>query len=197
MTAQDLSALIGSRICHDLISPLGAIGNGVELLSMSNIGNIPEIGLIEDSVTNANARIKFYRIAFGVSSSDAELAASEVKSVVSGMYKRARMSVDWSDQESRPRDQVKLAFLLLQCAENAMPWGGRASVTHDGTRWIMRCSAERIKQDQTLWGWLDGSTEVDRIAAADVQFALAPIAANAAGRDVGIEWSDVSLTLSF
>ncbi len=54
----DLAALIGSRICHDLISPIGAIGNGLELLSMAGAGG-PEVALISDSVSNANARIRF------------------------------------------------------------------------------------------------------------------------------------------
>lgn len=61
----DLSALIGSRICHDLISPLGAIGNGLELLQMSGASESPEMTLIADSVTSANARIRFFRIAYG------------------------------------------------------------------------------------------------------------------------------------
>jgi len=58
MTKQDrdLTALIGSRICHDLISPLGAIGNGVELLQLSGMGDSPEMALISESVTNANLR---------------------------------------------------------------------------------------------------------------------------------------------
>ena len=53
---RDLNSLIGSRICHDLISPLGAIGNGLELLSMSGFDGAPEIALIAESVENANSR---------------------------------------------------------------------------------------------------------------------------------------------
>jgi histidine phosphotransferase ChpT len=61
----ELTSLIGSRICHDLISPLGAIGNGVELLAMSEVAKGPEMSLIAESVENANARIRFFRVAFG------------------------------------------------------------------------------------------------------------------------------------
>ncbi|HMS96693.1 MAG TPA: histidine phosphotransferase, partial [Tabrizicola sp.] len=64
MTDQpDLAALIASRICHDLISPLGAIGNGVELLAMERAG--PELDLLSESVAHANARIRLFRISFG------------------------------------------------------------------------------------------------------------------------------------
>ena len=61
----DLAALIASRICHDLISPIGAIGNGVELLAMEPGGTLPEMALISESVANANDRIRFFRICFG------------------------------------------------------------------------------------------------------------------------------------
>ena len=64
----DLAALLGSRICHDLISPIGAIGNGVELMLMDGAGRAPEVALISESVDAANARIRFFRVAYGVSS---------------------------------------------------------------------------------------------------------------------------------
>jgi len=72
-----LNDLIGSRICHDLISPLGAIGNGVELLTMSGTSTAPEISLIAESVENANARIRFFRIAFGAASGLSQIGNAE------------------------------------------------------------------------------------------------------------------------
>ena len=60
-----LAQLVGSRICHDLISPVGAIGNGLELLAMAGGRTMPggsaELELISDSVVQANARIRFFR----------------------------------------------------------------------------------------------------------------------------------------
>ena len=61
----NLAALIGSRICHDLISPIGAINNGLELLDMNGGVQGAEMELISGSVGNAGARIRFFRIAFG------------------------------------------------------------------------------------------------------------------------------------
>ncbi len=66
----DLAALVGSRICHDLISPIGAIGNGVELVLLDAAVGGPEVTLIADSVSHANARIRFFRIAFGATGAD-------------------------------------------------------------------------------------------------------------------------------
>lgn len=64
----NLAALIGSRICHDLISPIGAINNGLELLGMTAPTEGPEFELISQSVGNASARIRFFRIAYGAAS---------------------------------------------------------------------------------------------------------------------------------
>lgn len=78
MQTIDLSALIGSRICHDLISPISAIGNGVELMELSGIERTPEIDLIAQSVENANARIRFFRIAFGKRGTGGKIAKSDI-----------------------------------------------------------------------------------------------------------------------
>ncbi len=83
----DLAALLGSRICHDLISPLGAIGNGVELLAMSGQSG-PEMAMIEDSVRNANARIRFFRMAFGPASADQSASRTETLAILADYCQR-------------------------------------------------------------------------------------------------------------
>jgi len=83
----DLNALVGSRICHDLISPIGAIGNGVELLQMESAAQGPELALISESVTNANARIRFFRIAFGAAGRDQRIGRSEVAGILADLYR--------------------------------------------------------------------------------------------------------------
>ena len=79
----NIAALIGSRICLDNISPIEAIGNGVEFLTMSaSVGSSPELNLIADSVHNTNARIRFFRIAYGAASMDNVIGRQEVISVL-------------------------------------------------------------------------------------------------------------------
>ncbi|MCL4674724.1 MAG: hypothetical protein KJZ59_01530, partial [Pararhodobacter sp.] len=63
--ADALAAMIGSRLCHDLVSPLGAIGNGVELLQMTQAPT-PELDLVSEAVKTAQSRIRLFRLAFGV-----------------------------------------------------------------------------------------------------------------------------------
>jgi len=91
-----IASLVGSRICHDLISPVGAINNGIELLSMGGPLDSPEMALISDSVTNASARIKFFRVAFGVASPEQVLGTPEVKAIAEGQYAEGRLRAQWA-----------------------------------------------------------------------------------------------------
>ena len=127
-----LTDLIGSRICHDLISPLGAISNGVELLSMSGGPVGPEMNLISESVENANARIRFFRIAFGAAKATQIIGQSEVTSILQDLSRGGRLVTDWQAAGDMSRQYVKLAFLLHQCFESAMPWGGKITVSAVG-----------------------------------------------------------------
>jgi histidine phosphotransferase ChpT len=137
----DLSALLGSRICHDLVSPLGAIGNGVELLAMSGLDAAPELALITESVGNANARIRFFRVAFGATGKERALARP--RSGRSWATSRAgRIRVDWAIDGDVPRAEAKLAFLLVLCLESALPSGG-------GSRWRRRTTGGSSRASPT------------------------------------------------
>lgn len=186
----DLNALIGSRICHDLISPLGAIGNGVELIGMSGRADGPEMSLITESVENANARIRFFRVAFGAAYPDQAISTSEVVGTLRDLTKGGRFLVDWQVSGSMQRQEVKLAFLLLQCLESAMPRGGHVAVRHLGQEWALTGEAESLAIKPDLWRLLSSPVAKPQLEAADVHFALAPLAAAAIGRHLVVESSD-------
>ena len=132
--APDLGALVGSRICHDLISPLGAIGNGVELIALSGVDDTPEMALIAESVENANARIRFFRVAFGAAEVEQTIGAQEVAAVIEGLGRTGRHRIDWT-AGGGPRIEVKLVFLVILCISSAMPWGGTIRVRSTGEDW--------------------------------------------------------------
>lgn len=193
----ELNALIGSRICHDLISPLGAIGNGVELLSMAGVSSAPEITLISESVENANARIRFFRVAFGAASTDAMIGQSEVVRILKDLYRGNRIRVDWRINDDTSRVETKLAFLLIQCFESAMPWGGKISVTQTGKTWNVFGTAERLKVDEPLWDLIaDPATDVD-VNAANVHFALTNPTAQSYGKTLCVAVNGTSVSVSF
>lgn len=196
-TPRDLTALLGSRICHDLISPLGAISNGVELLAMSGIGNSPEMALIAESVTNANARIRFFRVAFGAAAEDQAIATREVRDILHGMTAGSRFSIDWTIDEDAPRREVKLALLLIQCFETAMPWGGLVTVACEGDNWTMSGVADRVKIEPDLWEVLSNPMSSHDVSAAHIQFLLAPLAAAEMGRQLTVRTSEQGATFRF
>lgn len=190
----DFAALIGSRICHDLISPLGAIGNGVELLSMSGAGGGPELALIADSVANANARIRFFRIAYGAAG-DQTLGRAEIVSVLDDLSRGGRLTLHWIPTEPQPRGAVRLAFLALQCLETAMPYGGAVRIDCDGGAWTITGTADKVNLDQTLWAVLSEPRAKAEITPALVQFALLPALAADAGRKVRVIHDGGRITL--
>lgn len=171
----NLAALLGSRICHDLISPIGAISNGVELLQMSGAGQGPEIELIHESVENANARIRFFRIAFGVASGTQRMPVSEVHDILGDLTRGTRLRITWHSDTALARAEVKLVFLMIQCLEVALPWGGEISVDQRGDAWSLSGTSERTKDVAPLWQAMqDGSAPPD-LGAAEVQFLLFPL----------------------
>ncbi len=193
----ELNALIGSRICHDLISPLGAIGNGIELLSMSGATPAPEITLIAESVENANARIRFFRIAFGAADAESKIANGEVRRVLADMYRGNRMSVDWRVPDDTLRLEAKLAFLILQCFESALPWGGKVAVTRSGSTWSIFGTSDRLKREDDLWNLFAATSAVTPISASNVHFALVAPTASMVGRDVKPVFNGNSISVSF
>jgi len=167
----DLTALVGSRICHDLISPLGAIGNGLELLQMTGQATSPELVLIADSVENANAKVRFFRIAFGNADVGQTLKGSELQTVLKAMYHNTRLNVIW-EPDDMPRIEAKLALLTLQCLESALPYGGTIKVYSMAHGLDMAASSDRVVLDEGLWSRLTSTNPQGNLRPAQVQFGL-------------------------
>jgi histidine phosphotransferase ChpT len=191
-----MTALLGSRICHDLISPLGAIGNGVELLMMSGV-NGPELALIQESVANANARIKFFRVAFGAVSEGTQLKQSEIEDILTPITRGGRQKIDWQVTGGAQRAEIKLAFLCLQCLETAMPYGGKITVRCEGLRWKIEAEASKFREIPKLWAAFRSLAEADQLTASEIQFALAPICAFDIGRTLEVRETMGLLSIRF
>ncbi len=194
----DFAALIASRICHDLISPIGAIGNGVELLTMeSGSATRPEFALISASVANANARIRLFRIAFGTASGDQRIARNEVLSILTDLGHAGRITFAWTSHGDLSRREVRLVFLLLLCLETALPYGGRVEVTQTEGGWTIRAEAQRTKVDPDLWALLDQPATDVAVEAGKVQFALVGRDVARLGRTLDTRTNASGLTLRF
>ena len=193
----DLATLVGSRICHDLISPIGAIGNGVELMSLTGAGDSSaEMALITDSVQNASARIRFFRVAFGAAPAGQAIPRREVVKILSDVAQGGRISYDWQAEGDASRADVRACFLLFQCFETAMIHGGDITVTRDGASWTVTATADRFKFDDDLWDGLTGGP-VGTPSPAQVQFALLPNVMRETGSTLQVTRDDTTLLARF
>ncbi len=185
-------SLVGSRLCHDLVSPLGAIGNGVELLQMANempgLASGEEMRLIEDALKAARARINCFRVAFGAAGASQRVPAAEFAALVADIQTSSRMRIKLDIDGDHARGVVKLVLLSLMCMETAMPWGARVTISQQGRDWRITAEAERTRMDPALWAWLDGPRSGKaETAASEVQFLLVPLTAAELNRSV--TWS--------
>ena len=171
-TTPDTPALISSRICHDLASPISAIQNGLELLELLGLEQGPELDLLKDSVKSATQRIEFFRLAYGTASETVLISSSEVLRILDGTLGNGRTRVDWDLSGDIPRSHAKRAFLVLQCIDRVLPLGGDIRITSNGDAWQFSAKAKRLAEDLSLLKMLEGSAPPQEVAPSEVQFIL-------------------------
>lgn len=196
----ELSQLLGSRLCHDLVSPLGAIGNGVELLEMSSyfpgIEASPELKLIAESVMSARARIQIFRVAFGQVQGDQRIARAGLAQLLDGFSAQGRMQIQLDADGDFPRTELRMIMLAMMCLESALPWGGKVMVLHGPAGWRLVAEADRTKQDAALWAWLGGDGARVPVPS-EVHFPLLAEALAQAGRAARWEVDEKGAEIAF
>jgi histidine phosphotransferase ChpT len=130
-----LAALLCSRLCHDLISPVGAIGNGLEVLRDEDDAEMREhaLTLIEASAHQASARLQFARIAFGAAgSAGSEIELGDALALTQNILARGKVTLDWKlENKMMPKDVVKLLLNLVLISIDCIPRGGVLTVDGD------------------------------------------------------------------
>lgn len=200
--AGELAAMIGSRLCHDLVSPLGAIGNGIELLEMSDefsgLADSAEMRLIAESLAAANNRIAAYRFAFGHTGGTQRFLERDLSKLLMGIIGRGRVKIEILADGDFSRGEMRLVILAAMCIEMAIPWGGKLTVQRTGTTWRTSATAERIRHDPDLWVWLNPETSPERkLAPAEVQFALLVLATAEDDRELTHSISETGVEIAF
>jgi histidine phosphotransferase ChpT len=136
LEALDLAALLCSRVCHDIISPVGAIINGLEVLDEDNSEDMKQFAfdLIRRSAGQASAKLQFARLAFGAAGSvGAEIDLGDADKVASGYMQGEK--AEFTFQAPRvlmAKNRVKLLLNLILLANAAVPRGGAISVVVGG-----------------------------------------------------------------
>ena len=192
-----IASLIGSRICHDLISPVGAVANGLELMELSGQPQSPELSLVAESAAHASARIQLFRLAFGEAAPGQTVAGHDVAGIVDIVYRPGRVAVTWDAPGEYPRWQAKAALLALMCAELTLAGGGRIGVTQARDRWRIGAMGARLTPDPDLWNILTGAPAPEGVTPAAVQFVLLPQVLAKNGVNCNAQVSGNKLEISF
>jgi histidine phosphotransferase ChpT len=137
LAALDLAALLCSRVCHDLISPVGAIVNGLEVLEEEKDEGTKSfaLDLIKKSAGTASAKLQFCRIAFGAAgSAGAQIDTGDAEKISRGFLEDDKTKLAWNlPRALLPKNRVKLLLNMLLIAGQAIPRGGQLTVEPIGS----------------------------------------------------------------
>jgi histidine phosphotransferase ChpT len=144
----DLAAMLCSRVCHDVISPVGAIVNGLEVLEDETDASMRDVAidLIKRSASGASAKLQFCRLAFGAAGSvGASIDTGDAESVARGLLETEKTALAWkAARQFLPKNKVKLLLNLCQIAGATIPRGGVIEVetTGEGEAAALRVAAK-------------------------------------------------------
>jgi len=157
----DFASLLCSRLCHDLMSPVGALGNGLELLADERDEDMRArcMELVADSAQASADKLKFFRLAFGAAGGTGDdLAASEVRTALEGLVRgNGRVELGWLvDAPALGRLPAKLLLNLALLSFDTLVRGGRLDVGVEGPEVVVRAEGPRLVLDAEIRSILCG-----------------------------------------
>ncbi len=163
--ALDLAALLCSRVCHDLISPVGAIVNGLEVLDDAKNADDRDFALqlIRKSARNASAKLQFCRLAFGAAgSAGAQIDTGDAEKMARGFLEDEKTKVAWNlPRTLQPKNRVKLLLNMMIIAQQTIPRGGTLTVDAlgqgDGAGFRIRAAGLNARLPQNIADQLSGA----------------------------------------
>jgi len=201
----DLAALLCSRVCHDLISPTGAIVNGLEVLEEKDSDEETKtfaLELIKKSARTASGRLQFCRLAFGAAgSSAAQIDLGDAEGTARGFLDDDKTKLAWNlPRILLPKNRVKLLLNLLIVANQTIPRGGTLTVDPigEGDSMGFRITAVGLNAriPQALTGLLEGRSESGTVDAHAIQPFYAGMLAKACGLTVSLAFEGEAVVVS-
>jgi len=199
----DLAALLCSRVCHDVISPVGAIVNGLEVLEDEQDAAMREVALelIKKSAASASARLQFCRLAFGAAgSAGASIDTGDAEAVARGLLATEKTSLAWNAARRLvPKNKVKLLLNLCLIAAGTIPRGGVLSVdlTGEGDEIAIKVAAQGLnaRLASGVSELLAGRPEGGRVDAHTIQPYFAGLVARQCGMEIEAATAPEAVTL--
>lgn len=199
----ELAALLCSKLCHDVISPVGAIANGFEVLEDEDDEAMREMALdlIRTNANKASSRLQFARLAFGAMGAAGDrFPLDEARKLTQGLYEGEKVQVVWAPTaDALLKDQVKLLVNLVLIAAQAIPRGGEivVEVTPDSDSASIRLVSTGTNAviPKTAYAIFGGNVPDGRVDAHSIQPYYAARLARSVGMDVSFRALDGSVEL--
>lgn len=201
LSAPDLAALLCSRICHDIISPVGAINNGLELLDEGGADE-DAMNLIRTSARNASARLQFARIAFGAAGSAGMMIdTGDAEAVAAAYIKNEKPEFEWVGRRALlPKNKVKLLLNLILVSIGTIPRGGKIKVELDDVeteaKFTLTSSGPMVRVPPKFLELHSGNKPEEPIDAHSVQPYYTLLLAREAGMQINIRATAEEIVLS-
>ena len=193
--ALDLASLLCSRLCHDMLSPVGALSNGLELLRDERDPELRKrcMELLEQSAKASADKLKFFRLAFGAAGGFGQMVSvSEARELITALIgDSGRITLDWKvPSEELPKAAVKTLLNLAAIGLEALVRGGTlevgAELTAEASEIVIRAAGPRIAFDETIGQALDGSLPLGDLSSRTAPAAMIhQLAASTGG---GVQW---------
>lgn len=169
-TPIDFASLLCSRLCHDLMGPVGAITNGIELLADEDDPDARArcMDLLAEGARTSIDKLKFFRLAFGAAGgSGAGHDAREVKAAVEGLIRgNGRIVLGWLvDRPTIARDATRILLNLVLIAADALIRGGRLDIDIEGDEIVVRAEGARLVLDPDVRATLAGEIDAEKVGA--------------------------------
>jgi histidine phosphotransferase ChpT len=192
----EFSALLCSRLCHDLVSPVSAVANGIEILNEETDQDMREqvMQLLEASAVQTSNRLQFYRMAFGGGGGFGNMIElGEAHRVLSNLLSDSKISLDWELAEfSANKDQVKLIMNLSLVAGEGLIRGGAVKIDLAGSEnsidICITAEGERLIYSDTLLAVLTGATVDENLEPKMAPAYLAHVMAGQLGAAIATEF---------
>lgn len=203
-SATDLAALLCSRLCHDMLSPVGALSNGLELLAEETDPEMRAnvIDLLEQSASISTGKLKFFRLAFGAAGGFGEaVPVEEAQNVIAALTAEAkRVQLNWTIAEpSLPKPAVKVLLNLSQIALDTLVRGGTLDIgaeRRDGNVEIVaRATGPKIAFDETIGKALQNELAPEEITSRTAAAHMIALLADELGGGLQYALTDEALVL--
>jgi histidine phosphotransferase ChpT len=202
MTGTELAALLCSRVCHDLISPVGAMVNGIEVMDEDDDPDMREhaMQLLRSSARQASAKLQFARLAFGAGASAGDaLDLADAKDVAGQFFANEKLTLEWHlPAAPLDRQAVRLLLNLLLAGAGCLPRGGRLSASMEEgetLRFIIAAEGERCRLPAGLEERLAAHMPEEGLDARSVQGYYAGLIAHERCAKITVEQQEGRVTL--